>query len=117
MSFQLEIYPRFSVQDTLGAADATKVLVAGVAGRIIVVTYAKITSLISAAQVVFVGGATGPIRILSLAASFPVNTEARTELQVGIPLAVGDSLVITPASAGPSMHVVVEGFFKNLGPF
>lgn len=106
----IELYQRFSAQVTLGTGDASKTLLAGVAGARIFVNLAKVTCLVSAAQAVYVGDTSGTVKALSLAASYPLHSEARTESIVGLQLTSGEDLIIKPAAAGPSFHCVVDGY-------
>lgn len=115
MGLPFENYQRFCVQNTLAAGDATKVLMAAVSGVQYFVTAVCVTCLTSAAQAVFVGDSSGTVKALSLAASFPANSQAFTQLNEGLPLTISEALSITPAAAGPSFHVVVEGYLKRSG--
>lgn len=117
--FPVERYQRFSVQDTLGAGDASKTLVTGGAGITIVVTTAIITCITAAAQATYVGDTSGTVKALSVAASFSQHLQASVQLLEGLKLTEGENLIIKPAAAGPSFHAVVEGYLLksnvNLG--
>lgn len=119
MALPVETKQRFSVQDTLGAGDSSKTLVAAVAGVTVVVMNVTVTCLVSGAQAVFVGDDSGTVKALSLAASFPQHQQAIIQLVEGLPLTESEALVIEPAAAGPSFHCLVEGYLlkssANLG--
>lgn len=115
MGLPFENYQRFCVQNTLAVGDATKVLIAAVTGVQYFVTAVCATCLVSAAQSVYVGDSSGTVKALSLAASFPAHSQAFTQLNEGLALTSGQALSITPAAAGPSFHVVVEGYLKRSG--
>ena len=110
-----EKYQRFSVQDTLLIGDATKTLFALTAGRQIFVTACVVTGIVAAAQTVYVGDTSGTVKVVSLAASFPVHSQADRYLTQGLGLTVGEALIVKPGAAGPSVHVVCEGYV--IGPF
>lgn len=114
-----EAYQRFTVQDTIGAAEASKTLLDVGAGVTIVVTGLAATVIISAAQAVYVGDTSGAVKALSLAASVPAHSRFTLELKNGLRLTEGEDLIIKPGAAGPSLHVVVEGYLLksnvNLG--
>ena len=104
---------RFCAEKTLAAGDASKELVAANAAVQIVVTYVHSVGLVAAvAQTVYVGDSSGTVKVLSLPASIPVLGQEHTigPLTEGIKLTKGESLTIIPAIAGPSIHVVVEGY-------
>lgn len=119
MSLPAEVYQRFSVQNTLGAADASKTLLDVGAGVTVVVMNIKATCIASAAQSVYVGDTSGTVKAISLGASFPVHGESALQLLEGLKLTEGEDLIIKPAAAGPSFHVVAEGYLLksnvNLG--
>lgn len=113
MGLPFENYQRFCVQNTLAAGDASKTLMAAVSGVRYYVTAICATCLTSAAQSVYVGDSSGTVKALSLAASFAQHSQAFTQLQEGLALTLSEALVIKPAAAGPSFHVVVEGYSKR----
>lgn len=119
MAFPAERYQRFSVQATLGTGDASKTLLAGAAGVTIVVMCVKALCLVSAAQAVYVGDTSGAVKAISLAASYTLHASNDLQLLEGLRLTEGESLIIKPAAAGPSFHVVAEGYLLksnvNLG--
>ena len=106
-----EKYRKFCAQNTMLAADTVKTIQAGGAGIQIVLTRAFVICLTAAAQTVYVGDTSGNQKILSLPASYPVNSEAWAILDIGLALTVGDDAVIKPAAAGPSFFCILEGFF------
>lgn len=115
MGLPFENYQRFCTEETLAVGDASKTLMAAVTGVTYYVTAVCATCLVSAAQAVYVGDSSGTQKALSLPASFPANSQAFTQLQEGLALTLSEALVIKPAAAGPSFHVVVEGYSKRQG--
>lgn len=114
MAFDFEREQKFTVQATLAATDASKVLRAGVAGETIVVTSVILTSITAAAQVLYVGDEAGTVKALSLPASKPdAGNQASLQLVNGLAITAGDDLIIKPAAAGPSVHVVAEGYIRR----
>ncbi len=113
MGLPFENYQRFCTQNTLAVGDATKVLMAAVSGVTYFVTSVCVTCLVSAAQTVYVGDSSGTVKALSLPASFTAGAQAFTQLLHGLQLTKSQALSITPAAAGPSFHVVVEGYLKR----
>ncbi len=114
-----ERYQRFSVQNTLAAADSTKTLLAGGAGITIVILSVTVTGLTAAAQAVYVGDTSGTVKALSFGVSLAVNAQLAVQLVEGLRLTEGEDLIVKPAAAGPSVHVVAEGYLLksnvNLG--
>lgn len=108
-------YQPFVAEVTLGAGDATKTLKAATTGVSYVVTGVYATCLVSAAQTVFVGDSSGTVKALSIAASFTLHNQVRTGPlnRAGLVLTEGEALIVKPAAAGPSFHVVVEGYLKK----
>lgn len=109
----VERQQRFSVQGTLGAGDASLTLLTGGTGIIICVLNAVVTCLTSAAQALYVGDTSGTVRAISLASAFPQHAQAGVNLTEGLPLTVAENLIIKPAAAGPSFHVVVDGYLTK----
>jgi len=101
---------RFCVQATLAAGDATKTLKAAIAEEQLVVTSVVVTGLTPAAQLLYVGDVSGAVKALSLAASLAANAQVSLQLIEGLKLTKGEDLIIKPAAAGPSVHVVAEGY-------
>lgn len=115
----VEARQRFSVQATLGTGDASKTLLDVGAGVTIVVMNVTLTSLVAAAQSLYVGDTSGTVKALSAAASLTVHAQLACQLVEGLRLTEGEDLIIKPAAAGPSVHVVAEGYLLksnvNLG--
>ncbi len=105
-----EVRQRFCVQETLAVGDATKTLLTHVDDSQYVITAICATCLVSAAQTLYVGDSSGTNKALSLAASFPQHSQAFTQLNEGLKLTLGEDIVIKPGAAGPSFHVVCEGY-------
>lgn len=107
-----EIYPRWSSQITLGAADTTKTVQAAPgAGKRLVVTAYMMTVVISAAQSVDLEDTSGTVEVAKMAASLAAGTQFRSPtLDEGLKLTVNEALLIKPAAAGPSVHVWAEGY-------
>ena len=110
MSLPFDTEQRFCVQATLGTGDSSKVLKAAAANEQIVVTDVWLTSLTSAAQVQYVGDESATVKALSLAASITAGVQAHLRLKQGLALTIGEDLIVKPAAAGPSVHVVAEGY-------
>lgn len=113
MGLPFENYQRFCEEVTLGAADASKTIKAAVTGVQYFVTSICATCLVSAAQTVYVGDSSGTKKALSLASNFPAHSQAFTQLNEGLGLTVGEAIIVKPAAAGPSFHVVCEGYLKK----
>lgn len=110
--------PRFCVQVTLAAVDTVQILQAAVTNRIYVVTRYVITGIIAAAQTLYLGDTSGTVKVVNLPVSIPAAGQQLTaEMEQGLPLTVSQALVIQPAAAGPSVHVLVEGYYINVGAF
>jgi len=105
-----EKFQRFTTEATLGAADASKELMPAVSGVTYAVTRLAATCLVSAAQAAYVGDSSGTVKALSVAASFTLHAQARLNLLEGLKITAGEALIVKPAAAGPSFHVVVEGY-------
>ncbi len=119
MGFPAQNYQTFSVQNTLGTGDASKMLLDVGPGVTIVVMNMSLIGLTPAAQALYVGDTSGNVRALNVAASFPAHGQLGLQLIKGLPLTEGEDLIIKPAAAGPSVHVVAEGYLLksnvNLG--
>ena len=113
MAFPLETSQPFCVQATLGTGDATQTLRAAIAGVTFVVTSVTMTILVSGAQAIYVGDSSGSKKALSIAASATLHAQFVMQAAFGLELTIGEALVIKPAAAGPSAHVVVEGWIKS----
>lgn len=115
----VERYQRFCVEKTLGTGDASVTLVTGGSGIIIVVTNIVLTCITAAAQTAYVGDTSGTVKALSIGASFTAHAQAIVQLLEGLQLTSGENLIVKPAAAGPSFHVVAEGYLLksnvNLG--
>lgn len=110
MSLPMDREQRFCVSGTLGATDESLTLKAAVASFSYYITGVILTSLTAAAQTVFVGDSSGTVKAISVAASFTVHAQARMQVREGLKLTAGEALIVKPAAAGPSVHVVVEGY-------
>ena len=107
-----EARQRFTAQATLGAGDATKTLFDVGTTQTAYITSVIATCLVSAAQAVYVGDSSGTVEALSLAASFTLHGQASVQLLNGLALTKGEDVIAKPAAAGPSFHVVVEGYLE-----
>lgn len=109
-----EANQRFCVQATLDTGDTSKSLKAAVTGYSICVTRVDLTSITAAAQALYVGDSSGNVKAISVAASFTAHAQAHMESEEGLKLTVSEALIIKPAAAGPSVHVVATGYIlKN----
>jgi len=104
---------RFAKQGTMLAADAVLTLITGVSGQTIAIVDGIITCLVPAAQGVYLGDQSGTVKALSLATSFGTTCQAIFRSSEGLRLTPGEALVLKPASAGPSMHVSVSGYYEK----
>lgn len=116
MAIPQEQLANWSAEITLGAGDTTKTLLAApaapYAGRRIYVTHLHATSLIAAAQAVDIK--IGTVNVLRLVASWAVGNETFIGPMIrGLRGDVAGALVITPAAAGPSIHVIAEGYYGD----
>lgn len=117
MSTRFDSNQRYCVEKTLGTGDTSKELMPAVTGVTYFVTNARIHCLVAAAQTVFVGDADGTNKAFNLPASFPIHSFVTLNLLEGLSMKAGQALIIKPAAAGPSMHVVVEGYLtKAIAP-
>lgn len=93
------------------AGDASKVALPAKTGRTIVCTFYRVRVLVSAAQAVTI--AVGTTNICKLAASEAVSVESfMGPMDYGLVGQAGQPLTITPASAGPSLHFIAEGYYQ-----
>jgi hypothetical protein len=116
MGIPQEAYALWSAEITLGAADTTKTLIAAPAApyatRTLYVTHIHATSLISAAQAVDIK--IGSTNLIRLAASWAVGNETFLGPMIrGLRGQPGQALTIVPAAAGPSIHVIAEGYYGD----
>lgn len=101
----------WSAEVTLAASDTTKTLLAAKTGRVPVMTHMIARILVAAAQTVDI--ACGTVKYKRFGASEAVGTEAFLgPMEYGLPGVSGTAIVITPAAAGPSVHVVAEGYYQ-----
>lgn len=107
-----DTYQQWSAEVTLGAGETSHVIQAAPgANKTLVVTFIVIHILTSAAQAADI--TIGATNILRLPASLAAGSEAFFgPLIRGIVGAANTALVITPAAAGPAIHVVAEGYTK-----
>lgn len=110
MALPVENYQRFCKQVTLGTGDTTKEVMPAVTGVQYVLTTCSVVGLVAAAQTVYVGDSSGTNKIVSLANSFTVHAQIAIALIEGLKCVVGESIVVKPGAAGPSVHAVVEGY-------
>lgn len=89
-----------------GAGSAT--LIAGVAGLKWNLTRLHFKSLVSAAQAITVEGNLSSKSYYKLPLSWPVEAFVEHEITAYDPSESGESLVITPSAAGPSIWAVAE---------
>lgn len=113
MALPFEDYQRFSVEETLGIGDASKTLMAAATGVQYFITTVILTSLVAAAQTIYVGDSSGTKKALSLPISLAAGTQYFSQLLEGLAMTVGEAVIIKPAAAGPSVHVVCEGYAKR----
>lgn len=106
----MENFQRFCVSATLGTGDASTTLKAAVTGFSYYITGVILTSITAAAQALYVGDSSGTVKALSVGASFTAHAQARMHTREGLKLTAGEAIVVKPAAAGPSVHVVVEGY-------
>lgn len=104
----------WSAEITLGAADTTKTLLAAPTGqrKAIVVTHLVAHVLVSAAQTIDIKVGTVVIRKLGASAGVGVETFVGPMVK-GLFGQAGQALTIVPAAAGPSVHVVAEGYYDT----
>lgn len=92
------------------AADANKTALAAKAGRTTVITHYRARILVSAAQAVDIK--IGTVNICRFAASEVVGTESfMGPMDFGLIGQAATALTINPAGAGPSIHLVAEGYY------
>lgn len=117
MAIPQETRKLWQAEITLLVGDATKTLVAAPAGTTaspetkIVVTHMVARVLVSAAQAVDIK--IGTVNVRRLAVSEAVGTESFMGPMInGIEGQALQPLTIVPTAAGPSVHVVAEGYYK-----
>lgn len=112
MPLPQETAERFSFEVTALAGDATKVLLAAKANRRPVVTYCHVIGLIAAAQAFDIQSSDGAVNVIRVGASLAVNAELfYGPLVEGVVLPIGTGIRYQPAGAGPSVHIVCEGYY------
>lgn len=111
MATPQEGYKNWSAEITLGAADTSKTLVAAPgATQTLVCTHLVARFLVAAAQDVDIK--IGTVMLRRFKASEVVGTESFFGPMLrGIVGQLGQPLTINPAAAGPSIHVVAEGYY------
>jgi hypothetical protein len=111
MADMLAAYPYFCVQGTLGTQATTLSLKAAPGAlKALRVTKLFATVITSAAQVVDVEDTSGTVHVLRLGASATAHAQYQMTLERGVQLTANEALVVTPGAAGPSVHVVAEGY-------
>jgi hypothetical protein len=114
MAGRLDNKERWSAEVTLLAADTTKTLLATPTGtrKTIVVTHVVAHCLVSAAQAVDIK--IGSVNVRRLAASEAVGSESFLgPMDYGLIGQAASAMTIVPAAAGPSWHVVAEGYYDS----
>lgn len=105
------IQEQWSCETTLLAADATKVALPTKTGRTTVCTFYRARILVSAAQAVNI--TIGNVTICKFAASEAVSVESfMGPMDYGLVGQAAQPLTITPAAAGPSVHLIAEGYYQ-----
>lgn len=106
-----ENYKRWSAEVTLDTGDTSKSLLAAPgANKQIVVTFLVASVVVSAAQAVDI--AIGTVNVMRIGASPGVAAQQFMGPMVeGIKGIANTALVITPAAAGPKIHVIAEGYY------
>jgi hypothetical protein len=114
MADWLAYYPSFCVEATLGTGETTHTLKAAPGVNLaLYVTALYATVLTAAAQVIDIEAAGAGVKVLRLAASVTKDNMFQIQLTRGLKLTSNTALVVTPGAAGPSIHVVAEGY---IGP-
>lgn len=114
MAYRGERAEKWSGEITLGIADATKTHTAAPTGnrKAIVCTHLIARVLVAAAQDVDIK--IGTVLLKRIKANEVVGTEAFLGPMVeGLKGQAGQPLTIVPAAAGPSIHVVAEGYYDT----
>jgi hypothetical protein len=112
MAGRLDNYERWSAEITLGTGDTTKTLLAAPTGtrKAIVVTHCVAHVLVAAAQAVDIK--IGTVMVRRLGVSEAVGNESFVgPMDYGLIGQAATALTIVPAAAGPSVHVVAEGYY------
>jgi hypothetical protein len=97
------------------AGDASKVIKACPAGKILVVTSVFVLIRTAAAQTIDIADTSLTNKLMAFAASAAVGNYPGPSLFVGIPLVAGEDLIYKPAAAGPAGTVIAEGYLKSTG--
>lgn len=113
MTLPVEQRTRFSKSVTIATGDTSKEIMAADSATTYYVMNCVMTCITSAAQAVYVGDSSGTVKALSLASGFPQHSQASVQLLEGLKLTAGEALVVKPAAAGVSFHVVVEGYLTK----
>jgi hypothetical protein len=102
-----------AVEDTLGAADGTKVLAAapGANKRIVVVTLQG-SVIVSAASACDIESGDGVIELIRFGASPGLHQFTRMWIG-GFPLPLNQPLIIQPDAPGPSVHATAEYYIEG----
>lgn len=111
MSKRMATQENWSAEVTLLAADATKTLLAARTGRRIVVTHLVCHQIVSAAQAVNI--TIGTVTVKRIGVSEAVGSEGFIgPMERGLVGDISTALLIVPTVAGPSVHVVAEGYYE-----
>lgn len=100
-------YKPWSAEVSIATGDSSKTLAAAVAGASYVVTRLTATVYTAAAQLVTI--AAGTTTILKIPASGTGQYQVGP-MERGLVGQSGTAIIITPASAGPAIHVSAEGY-------
>jgi hypothetical protein len=114
MAGPIDNYELWSSTVILDTGDTSKTIVAVPSGtrKRIVVTFIHCFSVIAAAQAV--QAKIGTVVVADLPATWPVASEFFSgSLYKGLRGDAGAALVITPAAAGPRIHVIAEGYYET----
>jgi hypothetical protein len=116
MAIPQETRAKWQAQITLGTGDTTKTLLAAPPAPYATLraycTHMVALCLVSAAQAITITA--GSMTFMSLPVSWAVGNEHFFgPMVLGLPGAAATAITITPASAGPSIHVVAEGYYAE----
>lgn len=103
------VFQPWSAEVSLATGDSTKTLAAAVTDKSYVVTSITATVVTAAAQLVTI--AAGTTTILKVPAS-GTGQYRLGPYETGLVGQSGSAIVITPASAGPAIHVSAEGYMQ-----
>lgn len=109
-----ERYQRFTTAGVLTTGQAQLDLMPAATGYTYAVVNASIVCLVQAAKETYLGDSTAAKKAMIAPASVTTGYQDKLNLSgEGFKVTKSDTLVLKPESAGPSFHVIVEGYIEK----